>query len=203
VVSFLIENDLKKKGFALVAGVDEAGRGPLAGPVFAAAVILPSTLKIKDLDDSKKLSAKKRDIIFSKIIDGALSVGVGVVDEKRIDEMNILQATFAAMRAAINGLSGVPDYILVDGNKKIPDIDLPQRAIIGGDGKCSCIAAASVVAKVLRDRYMQGLHKRFPDYGFDRHKGYGTRAHFEAIKIYGPSSVHRSTFLQKTSKKVS
>lgn len=203
MVSFLIENDLNKKGFALVAGVDEAGRGPLAGPVFAAAVILPSRLKIKDLDDSKKLSAKKRDTVFSEIIDGALSVGVGVVDEKRIDEINILQATFAAMRAAINGLQKLPDYVLVDGNKKIPDMTLPQRAIVGGDGKCSCIAAASVVAKVLRDRYMRDLHKMFPDYGFDRHKGYGTKAHFEAIKIYGPSSAHRSTFLQKTLKKAS
>ncbi len=203
MVSFSIENDLKKKGFALVAGVDEAGRGPLAGPVFAAAVILPSTLKIKDLEDSKKLSAKKRDMIFPQIMDGALSVGVGVIDEKRIDEMNILQATFAAMRAAISGLETMPNYILVDGNKKIPGMDLPQRAIVGGDGKCSCIAAASVVAKVLRDRYMRDLHQKFPNYGFDRHKGYGTKAHFEAIKAYGPSSVHRSTFLQKTFKKVS
>lgn len=203
MVSFSIENDLKKKGFALVAGVDEAGRGPLAGPVFAAAVILPSTLKIKDLDDSKKLSPKKRDVIFSKIIDGALSVGVGIVDEKRIDEMNILQATFAAMKMAIRELQNMPNYILVDGNKKIPGIETPQRAIIGGDGKCSCIAAASVVAKVLRDRYMQDLHQKFPHYGFDRHKGYGTKAHFEAIKTYGPSSAHRSTFLQKTLKKAS
>lgn len=191
-----IEKNLRKKGFALIAGVDEAGRGPLAGPVFAAAVILPEGIKIKGLDDSKKLSPDNRQKVFRLIMDGAVCVGIGTCDEGEIDRINILQATFCAMRQAVSALSDRPDIILVDGNKTIPDTGILQKAVIGGDAKCACIAAASVVAKVLRDRYMKELHLRHPEYGFDRHKGYGTRAHFAAIKAHGACSAHRKSFLK-------
>ena len=191
-----LEKNLRKKGFGLIAGVDEAGRGPLAGPVFASAVILLKNAKIKGLDDSKKLSPANREKVFGLIMNRAICVGVGVCEEGEIDRINILQATFRAMSQAVEALSKKPDIILVDGNRAIPHIVVPQKTVIGGDGKCACIAAASVVAKVLRDRYMIKLHKKYPEYGFDRHKGYGTKAHFIAIRTYGPSSIHRKSFLK-------
>jgi len=191
-----IEKNLRKKGFGFIAGVDEAGRGPLAGPVFASAVILPKNAKIKGLDDSKKLSPAKREKVFDLIMHNAVCVGVGVCEEGEIDRINILQATFRAMAQAVNALLQKPDIILVDGNKIIPQVGITQKAIIGGDAKCTCIAAASVVAKVLRDRYMFKLHKIYPKYGFDRHKGYGTKAHFAALRIYGSCPIHRKSFLK-------
>lgn len=191
-----IEKNLHKKGFCLIAGVDEAGRGPLAGPVFAASVILPKTVKIKGLDDSKKLSPSNREKVFELIMDSAVCVGLGVCEVGEIDRINILQATFCAMDQAVGELAKKPDIILVDGNKTIPSMDTIQKTVIGGDGKCACIAAASVVAKVLRDRHMRELHLKYPRYGFDRHKGYGTKAHFAAIRTYGACSVHRKSFLK-------
>ncbi len=191
-----IEKNLRKKGFSFIAGVDEAGRGPLAGPVFAAAVILPKTSKIKGLDDSKKLSPSDREKVFELIMDSAVCVGVGTCGEKEIDRINILQATFRAMAQAVGALSQEPDIILVDGNRTVPQINIPQKAVVRGDAKCACIAAASVVAKVLRDRYMKELHKKHPKYGFDRHKGYGTKRHVAAIKTFGGCRAHRKSFLK-------
>lgn len=191
-----LEKDLRKKGFNLVAGVDEAGRGPLAGPVFAAAVILPRNPKIKGLDDSKKLSPRARDAVFDRIMQKAVCIGVGSCSEHEIDSINILQATFCAMADAVRGLSSEPDIVLVDGNKKIPDVATLQKTVVGGDAKCACIAAASVIAKVLRDRHMRKLHCSYPQYGFDRHKGYGTRAHFAAIALSGACPAHRKSFLK-------
>lgn len=191
-----IEKNLCNKGHKLIAGVDEAGRGPLAGPVFAAAVILPKAARIKGLDDSKKLSPAKREKVFDLIMERAVSVGVGTCDEGEIDRINILQATFLAMAQAVDALSQKPDIVLVDGNKTIPKIDISQKAVIGGDAKCACIAAASVVAKVLRDRYMKDLHIKHPEYGFDRHKGYGTKEHFYSIRRSGACPAHRKSFLK-------
>lgn len=191
-----IEKELRREGFCLIAGVDEAGRGPLAGPVFAAAVILPNNSKINGLDDSKKLSPRVRETVFDQIMKKALCVGVGTRGEDEIDRINILQATFRAMADAVRGLSMQPDIVLVDGNRTIPRLDFPQRAVIKGDATCRCIAAASIVAKVLRDRHMDQLHKKYPWFGFDRHKGYGTKAHFAAIRACGVCPAHRRTFLK-------
>lgn len=189
-----IERSLHKKNIYLIAGVDEAGRGPLAGPVCAAAVILPIDFKLPNLNDSKKLSSKIREKLYKKIKKQAVAFKAVMMSEKVIDKINILQATLAAMKKAVEGLERRPRYVIVDGNKKIPGINISQSAIIKGDGKCPSIAAASIVAKVLRDRYMLSLHKKYPQYGFDRHKGYGTRLHMENIKKFGISPVHRKTF---------
>jgi ribonuclease HII len=178
----------------VVAGVDEAGRGPLAGPVVAAAVILPSDFKLPGLDDSKKLTAEKREALFKIISERSISVGVGIVDNFEIDRINILQASLLAMRLAVQELSIAPSQILVDGRFIIPNLNIKQQAIIGGDGKSESIAAASVIAKVTRDRIMLTIHDRFPQYGFDRHKGYGTKDHFAAIKKYGLTNLHRKSF---------
>lgn len=191
-----IEKDLRKKGISLVAGVDEAGRGPLAGPVFAAAVILPEKPVINGLDDSKKLSPKARETLFELIVDKALCVGVGRCEPDEIDRINILQATFKAMLQAVLSAGKVPGMVLVDGNRTIPGLDLPQRAIIKGDATCRCIAAASIVAKVLRDRHMKEIDRVHPGYGFCRHKGYGTAAHMAAIASLGPCVQHRKSFLK-------
>jgi len=194
MVHFKIEQQLKKKGFKYIAGVDEAGRGPLAGPVVAAAVILPLGIRIKDLDDSKKISSKTRERLYKIIISKAMAVGIAAISEKEIDNTNILKATFTAMGKAINKLKICPDHLIVDGNKKIPYIDISQTDVVGGDGISASVAAASIVAKVFRDKYMAKLHKKYPEYGFCRHKGYGTKAHMEAIKRHGPCPAHRKTF---------
>lgn len=184
------------KGFSSVCGIDEAGRGPLAGPVCAAAVILPDGLEIPGLDDSKKLSEKKREALFPLITENAVAYGIAFASQREIDEINILQATFLAMRRAFDKL-GVPcGYALVDGNR-MPPLPVPGETVVGGDGRAMSIAAASILAKVTRDRLMLEYAKQYPEYGFDKHKGYGTKAHVEALRAFGPSPIHRTTFLRK------
>ncbi|MBC8284475.1 MAG: ribonuclease HII [Nitrospinae bacterium] len=191
----LLEFEVKagQQGFKSIAGVDEAGRGPLAGPVVAAAVIFPVQIEIADLDDSKKLSPKKREELFPLIQESALSYGVGIVDEKVIDEINILQAARLAMKQAVEKLQISPDLLLIDGNQKI-ESTLNQWAIVKGDSKSLSIAAASVLAKVTRDRIMEDYHRIYPQYEFNRHKGYGTKLHRSLIQEHGPCPIHRSTF---------
>ena len=184
------------EGFDLVCGVDEAGRGPLAGPVCAAAVILPRDLEIEGLNDSKKLTEKKREALFDVICASAVSYGIAFATVEEIEEYNILGATFMAMNRAIAQLDRVPELALIDGNRNT-GIQIPSRCVIGGDGKCADIAAASVLAKVTRDRYMLQMAELYPQYGFEKHKGYGTKAHYEAIRAYGPSPIHRPSFLRK------
>ncbi len=190
-----IENAVYEEGFALVCGVDEAGRGPLAGPVCAAAVILPRNLQIPGLDDSKKLSEKSREKLYEKIVSEALSYGIAFASESEIDELNILNATFLAMNRAIDMLALKPSIALIDGNRD-SGITVPSRPIIGGDGKCASIAAASILAKVTRDRLMTELSSKYPGYGFEKHKGYGTKAHYEKLREHGPCEIHRRTFLK-------
>lgn len=188
--------DLERKHSEYLAGVDEAGRGPLAGPVFAAAVILPDDVIIDGINDSKKLTEKKRDALFDKIIECAEAYYIYSVDERKIDEINILQATFEAMRGAVNGLGKPTDYVLIDGDKS-PGLEVECETVVKGDGKSMSIAAASILAKVSRDRYMVEMSEKYPGYGFEKHKGYGTKAHYEAIAELGISPVHRRTFLRK------
>lgn len=190
------ENIAYADGYEIVCGVDEAGRGPLAGPVYAAAVILPKGHIIEGVNDSKKLSEKKRDELFDKVIDECAAYSVGIATEKEIDEINILQATFLAMRRAVEGLNVKPDIALIDGNKT-PGLDIEQRAIVKGDGKSANIAAASIIAKVSRDRYMLEMAAKYPEYQFEKHKGYGTKLHYEMLEKYGVSPIHRKTFLKK------
>ena len=190
------ENELMQSGYSFVCGIDEAGRGPLAGPVFAAAVILPPGLIIEGINDSKKLSPKKRDELYGIICEKAIAWSSASVDEKTIDEINILNATFLAMRMSCEKLSTKADYALVDGNC-LPGLSIPSEAIVKGDAKSISIAAASIIAKVERDRYITEMAKLYPEYGFEKHKGYGTKAHTEAILKYGPSPIHRKTFLKK------
>lgn len=192
----LYENEAKSKGYNVICGVDEAGRGPLAGPVFAAAVILPEGHIIEGVNDSKKLSEKKRDLLFDKIIDECVCYSIGTASEREIDEINILQATFLAMKRAVDGLEIKPDLALVDGNQ-IPPVNADVLTIVKGDGKSASIAAASIIAKVSRDRYMIELAKLYPQYEFERHKGYGTKLHYEKIAEYGICEAHRKTFLKK------
>jgi len=187
------ERRLWGEGRVHVAGVDEAGRGPLAGPVVSAAVILPQGLLLSGLDDSKKLTPQKREELFDLIYQGAVSVGIGMADEDEIDRAGILEATFKAMKKAIAALAVVPDHILVDG-MEIPGENVLQTGIVKGDGRSLSIAAASVVAKVTRDRMMIEYDKLFPVYGFARHKGYGTREHIRALEKYGPCRIHRRSF---------
>lgn len=191
-----IENAVAAEGFAPVCGVDEAGRGPLAGPVCAAAVILPPGLAIPGLNDSKKLTERRREALYDVITAQALAYGVAFADEREIDGLNILQATYLAMNRAIAAMGTVPALALIDGNRNA-GIAVPSRCVVGGDGKCASIAAASILAKVTRDRYMMELDARYPGYGFARHKGYGTAAHYAALRELGPSKVHRLTFLKK------
>lgn len=179
-----------------VCGVDEVGRGPLAGPVVTAAVILPKELVILYVNDSKKLSEKRREELYPQIMEKALGVGIGIVSPGRIDEINILQATFEAMRQAVASLPVRPDMVLVDGNHNIPDLGIPQQCIIKGDAKSMSIACASIIAKVTRDRMMVDYDTIYPEYGFASNKGYGSAAHIEAIKEIGPSPIHRSTFIK-------
>ena len=178
-----------------VCGIDEAGRGPLAGPVVAGAVILPKNHKIPYLNDSKQLSEKKREALYDQIMEEAIAVAVGIASPERIDEINILQATYEAMRTAIDGLSVKPQILLNDA-VIIPNVDIPQEKIIKGDAKSLSIAAASIIAKVTRDRMMKAYHELFPEYGFDGHKGYGSKEHIEVIKRQGPSPIHRKTFIK-------
>jgi len=187
------ERVLWEKGLQYVAGVDEAGRGPLAGPVVAAAVIFPSRVYIEGIDDSKKLSARRRDDLFQKIHDGALAVATGIVSEKEIDRINILRASFKAMRMAIGSLGIRPEHVLIDG-RPLPEKFYPQTPIVGGDRKSFSVAAASIVAKVTRDRMMVAYDETYPQYGFAQHKGYGTKKHVQALCIHGPCDIHRKTF---------
>lgn len=186
----------KKYGerYEYICGIDEAGRGPLAGPVVAGAVILPKGLKIPYLNDSKQLSEKRREALYDQIMASAVAVGAGIVSPERIDEINILQATYEAMRQAVESLDPKPQMLLNDA-VIIPGIHLPQEKIIKGDAKSLSIAAASVIAKVTRDRMMKAYHEMFPEYGFDKHKGYGSREHIEAIQKMGPCPIHRRSFL--------
>ena len=188
----LHERNLSSSGFSRIAGVDEAGRGPLAGPVVAGAVIIRDFAFTERIDDSKKLSANKREKAYHQILKNCI-VGVGIVDEKIIDGINIYQATKKAMQLAISNLEIPPDYVIVDGNMKIAT-KCPIRCIVGGDSKSMSIAAASIVAKVTRDKLMTEYDALFPQYGFARHKGYGTKAHMKALSEYGPSPIHRRSF---------
>ncbi len=190
------ENEAYVKGFNVICGVDEAGRGPLAGPVYAAAVILPKGYVVDGVNDSKKLSEKKREMLFDKITNECVCYNIGIATEQEIDEINILQATFLAMRRAVEGLDVKPDIALIDGNKK-PGLEIEQWDIVKGDAKSANIAAASIIAKVSRDRYMLEMAEKYPQYQFEKHKGYGTKLHYEMLEKYGVSPIHRKTFLKK------
>ena len=190
------ENAAKSKGFKLVCGVDEAGRGPLAGPVCAAAVILPENAVIEGLNDSKKLSEKKREALYDVIKEKAIAFCVAYGTLEEIETLNILQATFLAMNRAIDGLAVKPDFALIDGNRVPKDIKIPCETVVKGDGKSMSVAAASVLAKVTRDRLMLEYDKKYPEYDFKKHKGYGTKEHTELIKKYGPCEIHRMSFLK-------
>ncbi len=191
-----MEEERYNSGARCLCGVDEAGRGPLAGPVCAAAVILPRGLEIPGLNDSKKLTDKVRRRLYDVIVGCALSYGIVLIGEQEIDRINILQATLRAMEQAVAKLSPQPDLALVDGNRE-PLLPMSCETVTGGDGKCASIAAASILAKVTRDRRMEELDAMYPQYGFAVHKGYGTRRHYEALHEYGPCPIHRRTFLKK------
>ena len=192
-----LENSISAStGLVFLAGVDEAGRGPLAGPVCAAACLLPRGLEIPGLDDSKKLSPKKRDELYDVIINSALTYGIAFASVEEIESLNILNATFLAMNRAIARLDPQPDLVLIDGNRN-SGIQFPSRCIVKGDSQCADIAAASILAKVTRDRYMLTMAEQYPQYGFEKHKGYGTALHYEALRAYGPCPIHRMSFLKK------
>ena len=191
-----IEEQMSAQGYSVICGVDEAGRGPLAGPVCAAAVILPPNLEIPGLDDSKKLTDKRRRELFPIIQEQAIAYGIGFASHEEIDEINILQATFLAMERALEQLKVRPDLALIDGNRE-KDFGMPVRTVVKGDSLSANIAAASVLAKVNRDVLMEQYAKEYPQYAFDVHKGYGTKAHYEALRQHGPSPIHRMSFLKK------
>ena len=191
-----LENEIYDSGVTLLCGVDEAGRGPLAGPVYAAAVLLPRGFLIEGLNDSKKLSEKQRERLFDVICASAVSFGIARAEVEEIEAINILNATFLAMNRAIAQLSLQPELALVDGNRNT-GILMPSRCIVKGDSKCADIAAASILAKVSRDRYMFEMAERYPEYAFEQHKGYGTKLHYERLREYGPSPIHRMSFLRK------
>ena len=190
---WFFEQQAAQQGYQTIAGIDEAGRGPLAGPVVSAAVILPPGSETAGIDDSKKLSPAKRDRLYEHIYKTATAVGIGIVDAAEIDRINILQAALRSMAIAARNLRPQPHYLLIDGTFEIP-YPLPQAAITKGDSRSASIAAASIVAKVTRDRMMAVYHQYYPQYGFDRHKGYPTKAHKEAIRVHGCSPIHRKTF---------
>ena len=192
-----LENEIYAEGFSLICGVDEAGRGPLAGPVYAAAVILPRDAVIEGLNDSKKLTEKKREALFDVITERALTYGIASASVEEIEKLNILNATFLAMNRAIDKLDPIPELALIDGNRST-GIAMPSRCVVKGDSRCADIAAASILAKVSRDRYMLTLAEKYPQYHFEQHKGYGTKLHYEALREYGPSPEHRPSFLRKT-----
>lgn len=191
-----LENEIYAEGFSLICGVDEAGRGPLAGPVYAAAVILPREAVIEGLNDSKKLTEKKREALFDVITERALTYGIASASVEEIEKLNILNATFLAMNRAIDKLDPIPELALIDGNRST-GIAMPSRCVVKGDSRCADIAAASILAKVSRDRYMLTLAEKYPQYHFEQHKGYGTKLHYEALREYGPSPEHRPSFLRK------
>ena len=190
------ENIYISQGFELICGVDEAGRGPLAGPVYAAAVILPKGKLIEGAKDSKKLSPKKRQVLYNTIISNALDYSIANVDENKIDKINILNATHLAMKKAISRLNIKPDMILIDGNSS-PKLEIPYHTIVKGDDLSMTISCASIIAKVERDNFMVKMAEKYPQYLFEKHKGYGTKAHIEAIKKYGPCKIHRKSFIRK------
>lgn len=194
-MEFEYEINARSKGYTAVCGVDEAGRGPLAGPVFAAAVILPENCVIEGLNDSKKISEKKREALFDVIKEKAVSYCIASVDEKIIDEINILQATYLAMKKAVEGLDLPADYALIDGNR-MPPIEIDGETVVKGDAKSPSIAAASILAKVSRDRFMLELDEKYPQYKFSQHKGYGTKLHYEMLTEHGVSDCHRMSFLK-------
>ncbi len=185
---------LHEAGYRLIAGLDEAGRGPLAGPVVAAAVIFDSEVKIVGLDDSKKLTENKREELFHVIQDKATTFGIGIVDNRIIDKINIHQATFLAMKRALNSMAVKPDYTLVDGNLQIPGLEIAQEAVVDGDSLINVISAASILAKVTRDRIVIEYDAEYPEYGFANNKGYGTSEHLFALRKYGPTPLHRYSF---------
>jgi ribonuclease HII len=189
-----LEKMLHTKGFDLVCGIDEVGRGPLAGPVVAAAVVLPGGVKIPGLADSKKLLASERERLFAQMVALDIPMSIGIIDHRGIDTMNILRASMMAMRKAVAGLKLPPEIILVDGNQQIPKMTIPQITVIGGDGKCDCIAAASIIAKVTRDRIMTDYERLFPRFSFSCHKGYSTPGHLSELREHGPCEIHRRSF---------
>ena len=191
-----LENEIYAEGFSLICGVDEAGRGPLAGPVCAAAVILPRGLEIDGLNDSKKLTEKKREALYDPIREQSIAYGIAFATVEEIEELNILNATFLAMNRAIEQLNPVPELALIDGNRST-GIRFPSRCVVKGDARCADIAAASVLAKVTHDRYMLEMAGKYPEYHFEQHKGYGTKLHYDALREYGPSPIHRMSFLKK------
>lgn len=191
-----IEEEVSAEGYCAICGVDEAGRGPLAGPVCAAAVILPRDVDLPGLNDSKKLSDKKRRELYPLIMEKAIAYGIGFANEKEIDEINILQATYLAMERALQGLQIKPDFALIDGNRT-KDFGLPVRTVVHGDSLSASIAAASVLAKVTRDDLMLKMAEEYPQYGFEIHKGYGTKVHYDALREHGPCPIYRLSFLKK------
>ena len=193
---FSYENEALKNGYKYVCGVDEAGRGPLAGPVCAAAVILPENCEIEGLDDSKKISEKKREMLFDIIKEKSIAYSIAYGTLEEIEEYNILEATYIAMNRAINGLEKQADFALIDGNRVPKGITIPCETVVKGDAKSCSIAAASILAKVTRDRLMLEYDKKYPEYLFAQHKGYGTKAHYEAIKQHGVCEIHRMSFLK-------
>lgn len=195
-MTYEFENQAHADGYKIVCGVDEAGRGPLAGPVYAAAVILPDGLDDLGINDSKKLSEKKREALFDVICEKAIAYGIGTASETEIDEINILNAAFLAMKRAVEAMSVKPDLVLVDGNRK-PNTGYEEITLVKGDSKSISIAAASILAKVSRDRYMKELSAKYPEYKFEQHKGYGTKLHYEMIEKYGILPDHRRSFLKK------
>jgi len=188
------ETQLYKEGLFKIAGVDEVGRGCLAGPVVAASVILPKNCQIKGINDSKKLSAKKRDELFDVIFENAVGYGIGVVSSEEVDKINILQASLKAMRIAVDSLAVKPDCLLIDGNQALKEYKLPQRVIVKGDMRSISVGAASIVAKVTRDRMMAEIEKKYPKFKFSIHKGYGTKLHLSELVEHGPTPIHRKTF---------
>ena len=191
-----LESELLESGISPICGIDEAGRGPLAGPVCAAAVILPRGIEIPGLNDSKKLTEKKREALYDVIVEKAVSYGIAFAEVEEIEELNILGATYLAMNRAIAKLDTAPALALIDGNRSA-GIECPSRTVVGGDAKCASIAAASILAKVTRDRYMLQMADKYPEYAFEKHKGYGTKAHYAAIREHGMSPIHRPSFLKK------
>lgn len=191
----LFENQAYDNGYQIICGVDEAGRGPLAGPVYASAVVLKKGQVIEGANDSKKLSEKKREMLFDKIIEEAVDYSIAFATPQEIDEINILQATFLAMKRAVDGLKIKPDYAMIDGNKK-PNLDIDMETIVKGDARSISIACASILAKVSRDRYMLEMAEKYPQYQFEKHKGYGTKLHYEMLDEFGPCEIHRQSFLR-------
>ena len=190
------ENELRNKGYKYICGIDEAGRGPLAGPVVVASVIMPENSMIEGINDSKKVSEKKREKLYDQIIEEAISYGVGIIGQDEIDEINILNATKKGLTTSLKELTQKPDLIIVDALTNIDTLGTPYESIIKGDAKCYSISAASIIAKVTRDRIMREWDKIYPQYGFAQHKGYGTSAHISSIKEYGPCPLHRKTFIK-------